>query len=194
MKLASYIAKPVGVAFETQGRDEEIVLLLRRHPVTQLKWILFSFFLILLPLIGIPFVLEAEILPKFVTFNLLVFLILFWYIGTFGYSFMKFLLWFYNVNIVTNQRLVDIDFPFLLLKESTATRIEQIEDVTHKRGGFLRTILDFGDVFVQTAGAKPNIEFLDIPSPDKVVREIVSIWEEKEPERAGAFLAKHDKI
>lgn len=194
MRLASYLTYPKGVVFETQAKEERIVLLLRQHPLTQLSWILFALLLTFVPLIGVPVLLEILTLPEFVTLGLIVYVIFFWYLGVFGYAFMRFLLWLFNVNIVTNERLVDIDFPYLLYKESTATRIEQIEDLTYRRGGFARTSFNFGDVLVQTAGAQPNIEFIDIPNPGDVVREIVSVWQEKEPDRAGAFLAEHDEL
>lgn len=191
MSLASFLFQPKNVVFETQGRSERVILLLRRHPVTQISWIIFSLLLAAIPLVGVPLVLEADVLPDFLTGNSLIFLIFFWYLVLFGFVFMQFLLWFYNVNIVTNERIVDIDFPFLLYKESTATRINQIEDITHRRGGFARTTFNFGDVFVQTAGAQPNIEFLDIPRPSDVVRTIVDIWQQRRPEKAREYLARH---
>lgn len=188
--LTSYLVAPKKVHFETQGQDEKILLLLRKHPITQAPWIAFAVFFLLVPLIGIPLLLELEVLPNFVTGGFLAFIVVFWYVIIFGYAFVRFLLWFFNVNIVTDQRIVDIDFPHLLFKESTATRISQIEDITHRRGGFARTIFDFGDVFVQTAGAMPNIEFLDIPRPNTVVRRIVDVWQEKRPEKARSFFSR----
>lgn len=190
--LASYLVVPKKAHFETQGKDERILLLLRKHPITQVPWIAFTIVFLLIPLIAIPLLLELKVLPQFVTGGFLAFIVIFWYLVLFGYGFMRFLLWFFNANIITDQRIVDIDFPHLLYKESTATRISQIEDITHRRGGFVRTIFDFGDVFVQTAGAMPNIEFLDIPRPNTVVRKIVDVWQEKRPEKARSFLSKHN--
>jgi len=111
--------------------------------------------------------------------------------STFGYAFMRFLLWFYDVDLVTNHRLVDIEFPSLLSKEETATRITQLEDITFRRTGFVRTTFNFGDVFIQTAGAKPNLDFEDVPDPAAVVRKILEVWEQNEPSKAQAFIAKH---
>lgn len=192
MTIASYIVKPRRVRFETQGRTERIFLLLRKHPITQVPWIFTAFFLSLVPLFLIPLLIELEFFPGFVTGNLIIFIIFFWYTAIFGYSFMQFLLWFFNVNIVTNQRIVDIDFPYLLHKESTATRISQIEDITHRRIGFVRTTFNFGDVYVQTAGAEPNIEFLDVPRPSDVVARIVNMWQQRRPDKARAFLSNHE--
>lgn len=192
MNIKSFLVRPANIQFETQGRNEKIIILLRKHPITQVSWILFVLLLIALPIFGLPLIMELSILPEYATEGLILYLILFWYTGLFGFIFMQFLLWFFNVNIITNQRIIDIDFPFLLFKESTATRINQIEDITHKRGGFSRTVFDYGDVYVQTAGATPNIEFLDIPRPADVVRAIVDIWQKESPEKARTFLAEHE--
>jgi hypothetical protein len=74
------------------------------------------------------------------------------------------------VGLITNERIVDVDFYNVLYKEVTATRIEKIEDVTSKSGGFIESFFHYGDVFVQTAGNELNIEFLEVPSPSRVVR------------------------
>ena len=191
MILASFIHKPLGLRFETQTSDEDIVLLLRRHPITQISWVVSAILLTLAPLLITPLILEIGILPTFITFNIIIYTLFIWYMSTFGYAFMRFLLWFYDVDLVTNQRLIDIEFPSLLSKEETATRITQLEDLTFKRTGFVRTTFNFGDVFIQTAGAKPNIDFEDVPEPAAVVRKILEVWEQNEPSKAHAFIAKH---
>jgi len=191
MIFASFVHRPRGLRFETQIKDEDIILLLRRHPITQISWVFISIALVLTPLLLVPLILELGVLPSFIAFNLIVYTLIIWYLSTFGYAFMRFLLWFYDVDLVTNQRLVDIEFPSLLSKEETATRITQIEDITFRRTGFVRTTFNFGDVFIQTAGAKPNIDFEDVPEPASVVRKILEVWEKNEPSKAHAFLEKH---
>ena len=51
----------------------------------------------------------------------------------------------------------------------------KIEDVTSKTGGFLSSIFDYGNVFVQTAGTEANIEFVNIPKPSQVAQIINSL-------------------
>jgi hypothetical protein len=45
-----------------------------------------------------------------------------------------------------------------------------IEDVNYTQAGFIRGLFNFGDLFVQTAGGKENIEALAIPMPAKIAR------------------------
>jgi len=168
--LSAFLLRPVGMRFETQEANEIIVLLLRRHFITNVSWLLVSIILILIP----PFVLTAAFLSPSVInqipSTLIQFIILTWYLGIFSYILVNFLLWYFNVSIVTNQRIIDIDFINILYKQFSATRISKVEDVTTRRGGFIRTIFDYGDVFVQTAAQMAEFEFLAVPHPEQVVR------------------------
>ncbi|MBI4999751.1 PH domain-containing protein, partial [Candidatus Gottesmanbacteria bacterium] len=103
-----------------------------------------------------------------------------WYLVTFGFALVSFITWYFNVYIVTNERIVDVDFLHLLYKELSSTRIARIQDVTYKLGGVFRALFDFGDVFIQTAGTEPNFDFLAVPHPEAVVRKIAELMEARE--------------
>lgn len=173
--LAAYLTRPFGIHFATQNTDEEILLFLRRHPITNLGWILGSAILLLSPVFIFPLISSLGLFPFTLPGAYKLVFSLFWYLAAFAFIFVNFLLWYFNVNIVTDKRVVDIDFHYLLVQEETATKLTQIEDVTYKRTGFIATIFDFGDVFVQTAGTIPNIEFLKVPQPAKVTKTIVDL-------------------
>ena len=89
-----------------------------------------------------------------------------------SYSLVEFLLWYFTVSIVTSERIIDIDFVNILQKKFAETRIDRIEDVTMRTGGFVRALLDAGDVFVQTAAKEAVFQFDAVPHPEKVVRTI----------------------
>lgn len=172
--LSAFLVKPLGVRFAAQEKKEQIVLLLRRHPLTNLPWMAFLIVLLLIPPFILPVFISLGIIPHLPS-SLQLIAILFWYLGCSGFFLVKFLLWYFNVNIITNKRIVDIDFVYLLYKETTATRINQVEDVTYKMGGLICTIFNFGDVFVHTAGPEQNIEFLAVPKPAEVTKIIVGM-------------------
>jgi hypothetical protein len=71
-----------------------------------------------------------------------------------------FTLFFHNyylsLQIVTTDRILDIDQKGLFLREVNELPIENIEDVTYKQNGFWGTIFNFGNVIVQTAGSAPG--------------------------------------
>ena len=72
--------------------------------------------------------------------------------------------------MVTDERIIDIDFHSVLYKEVTIAMLKKIEDVTSKAGGFFSSLFDYGNVFVQTAGTEANIEFMNVPKPSQVAK------------------------
>lgn len=167
--LSSYCFRPDKMRFETQGLSEEIILLLRAHPITNLGWILAGLLLIIIPVFLFPYLILNNFLPSIYT-ELMPAVVLVWYLFTFSYLLVSFLLWYFTVSIVTNERIIDIDFVNILHKEFSATTLSKVEDVTMKTGGFISTLFNYGDVFIQTAGTDANFEFLAVPHPEKVVR------------------------
>lgn len=175
--LATFSPSPAGVRFETQDREEEIVLILRMHWVTNIPWIVLAIVLIVAPLILRSFPL-IDFLP--VRYQLMS--ILMWYLLVTAYIFEQFLTWVFNAYIITDERIVDIDFYNLLYKEVSDAKIDKIQDVTLKMGGVVRAILDFGDVYIQTAGTQPNFEFRAVPKPSRVVRILQELRTQEEIE------------
>lgn len=176
--LSSFLIRPAGVTFETQEEEEEIILLLRRHIITNFVWVLFTIILVLIPGIALPAIMLSGILPPERVAGYYIVMPLLWYLGVFGYAFSNFLNWYYNVYIVTNKRIVDIDWRGLLYKEFASGSLEKIQDVSYKQGGIIDSFFNYGTVFIQTAGTEPNLEFELVASPDEVVKEINQIIEE----------------
>jgi len=175
--LASYISSPKNLRFETQEAKEKIILLLRPHWVTNVPWILLAILMTLTPLFLRFFPILA-----FLPLRFQVMAIIIWYLLTIAFVFEQSLTWLFNVNIITDERIIDIDFYSLLYKEVSDCKIDQIQDVTYKMGGVIRAIFNYGDVFIQTAAEEPQFEFLAVPKPDRVaavLRDLI-IEEEKE--------------
>jgi hypothetical protein len=164
----SFILHP-HVRFDAQEDDEDIILLLRAHPITQLPVIINSVTLIIF-LIVIDYFVKG-----YASFAKLFFVNLFGFLLIFSYAWYNFLKWFFNVGLVTTKRIVDVDFTGMVSKEVTEARLSRIEDVTSKNVGYLGSLFNYGDVFVQTAGTEANIEFFQIPNPAQTVKIINGI-------------------
>ncbi|OGG13405.1 hypothetical protein A3D77_04885 [Candidatus Gottesmanbacteria bacterium RIFCSPHIGHO2_02_FULL_39_11] len=167
--VGTYIFMPEGVRFETQEPGETIILLLRAHFITNFTWIVLSIVLILFPIFLFPFLVTANLLPDWIPPVFITVLFLGWYLITLSYILINFLLWYFTVSIVTNERVIDIDFVNILNKKFAASRISKIEDVTERTRGFIRTLFNYGDVIVQTAGTEEAFQFLAVPRPVQVV-------------------------
>lgn len=177
LPLAGFALHPDGVHFSSQQDDEKIHLFLRRHFITNIPWIILIVFLIILPLALTPF--TGLILPSsfLAEGNRGLIFLWFYYIVIFGLALTNFINWYFNVYIVTNQRVVDVDFINIIYREVSSTRLNLIQDVTVKTGGVIKSIFDFGNVLIQTAGTEINFDFLDVPHPQQVAREIENLMD-----------------
>jgi len=175
--LAAFADHPEGVFFANQGENEIIHLFLRKHFITNIPWIVASILLFLLPFFLFPYL--GSLIPAVAPANLPLILGAFYYIAVFGAIVMaSFINWYFNVYIVTNERVIDVDFVNILYREVSATRLNLIQDVTVRTGGVIRAIFNYGDVFIQTAGTETNFDFIATPHPQEVAREIEMLMEQ----------------
>lgn len=184
--LSAFLEQPKWVTFETQASDEKIILLLRKHIITNVPWFLASTILFFIPFFTplLAPIFNIETIPlRFQFIGLLL-----WYLFTFSIVFQNFLRWYYNVYIVTDHRVIDVDFFSLLYKEISDGPLERIQDVTYSMGGVASALFNYGNVFIQTAAEVPNFVFDAVPSPDRVVKTIAASMEER-----GMFLNKEAK-
>lgn len=177
--FSAFFYRPERIKFETQEKEEKIVLMLRRHPVTNIPWILLAIILVLAPGYILAYVPFLEFLPVRFQFMAMVL----YYLMVTAYVIEQALSWFFNVNIITDERIVDVDFRNLIYREITDTRIDKIQEVTHKVGGAFGVMFNFGDVIIQTAGAEIAIEFEDVPNPARV-QQILSAAQTEELQEA----------
>lgn len=175
--LASFAELPSRVKFETQDNDEKIVLMLRKHFITNLGWIVVSIIMFTVP----PYVSQLSLFDS-IPGNFMFIFILIWYLIALAYFLESFLTWFFNVYIITDERIIDIDFHNLIYKEVSDANIDKIQDVTYKMGGAIRTMFNYGDVLMQTASEVPNFEFDAVPNPQKVAKILQDLRIEEQQE------------
>lgn len=143
--------------------DEQTVLMLRAHPVTQIPWI-FNV------VVGIIAIIAFDIfLAQYLSFRISLRVNLIGIALILAYGWYNFLIWYYTVGFVTNKRIIDIDYHGIVKRVVSQAPIIKLSDVTAKVAGFFGQIFNYGNVHVATEGATQNIEFLEIPSPDEAV-------------------------
>ncbi len=166
--LHSFLLYP-DASFANQHKGEKVVLLLRAHPITQLPWIanvvVFVFFVILIGIFASRFLSPLQLL----------FLYFFSFSFALSYAVVNITAWFFNVGIVTTERILDLDYLPLTYRHITETRIFNVEDINSKATGGFASLFNYGNVMVQTAGTEHNIEFDNIPYPGRVVKIINSL-------------------
>jgi hypothetical protein len=165
--FSAYLVGPTWVSFDTKEPQEKIILLLRGHWVTNVPWVVGALVMMVVPLM-------LSVFPalSFLPLRFQVMAVLFWYLLTLAFIFEQFLGWFYNIYIVTDQRVVDIDFINLIYRQVDAARMTHIENVSIMQGGMIQALFNYGMVFIQTAAEVENIEFEKVPNPAAVVKTI----------------------
>lgn len=173
--FAAYIVRPNNCSFEGQDPEEKILLLLRAHPITNIPWIILVFALLLfpffvpklLPLTGLdPNLIPPTFQLVYLIINLLAVIIV---------AFEGFLNWYFNATLVTNEKIVDIDFEHLLYKAVNLAPLSKIEETDSVTAGILGTMFNFGNVRVQTAGENIAIEMKNIPHSAEVADMILDL-------------------
>lgn len=183
----SLMVNPENVDFESLDDDETILLLGRSHFITNLGWILLSFLLMFIPLIWGLFPFFSSLSD-----NVHLSVIILWYLGIAFYSLLNLLMWFYNVYIVTDERLIVVEFMGLLNKSLNVTQINKIEDVSFSQNGLMSSFFNYGDVIAETAseqktadvaeGEPSEFTFEKIGNPNDVVKIISELMEIEEKE------------
>lgn len=170
--ISSYCEKPSGVSFADKLENEVLLLFLRKHFITNVPWIVSAVALLLAPFI-LVILAGLGVLPiNFLPPVYLAMILLLYYFFIAGFIFVHYLTWFYNIGLVTNQRILDIDFSSLVFENVDATKLSQVEDVGYKQVGIIRSIFDYGDIHLHTAGPASNFEFSAVPHPERIINTI----------------------
>ena len=179
----TFISHPKDIRFETQEVEEEIILFLRQDLVTLIPWIFAIGGLAIAPMIILPLFQKYLVLPIPIPATYYVVGTAFWYVMVFGLVLSQLLHWYFNIFIVSNERIIDIDFVHLLYKKFSETRLDRVQDIKYTMSGLAATIFNYGNVVIQTAGEVPNFVFESVPYPEKVVdviSDLVKIEHDKE--------------
>lgn len=180
--LAAFCINPGNFSFHAQDPDEKILLVLRRHFMTNISWIFFTFIFSIIPLslffLGISL---FEFLNISLSSKVIALFAIIYYLILFTYALLNFLDWFYNVTILTDIRIADIDYSGLLYHNVAITKLSQIEEVNYTKTGFLRSLFNYGDVYAQTEAATiDTFDMLAVPQPEKIANFISDLIEGKD--------------
>ena len=184
--FTSFWQNPQGVYFDTQEANEHILLFLRRHFVTNIPWIFTTIIFALLP-IGFGYFVQltrfsfATIPPLFAITTIVMY-----YLVVITAGFLRFLDWYFNISLITARRVMDIELKDLVYKKISATKISLVQDVNFQQTGTIRTVFNYGEVLVQTAGATDNFFINAVPHPEVVVQVMEELIGKGEEEQENA--------
>ncbi len=156
---------PKKVRFQTQNPGERVYIVARAHIITNLGWIFKIIFFSLIPVAIMYFFSYFAIQITFINSDMLVLIIMGFYLSLITNAFMNFLTWYYNIYLVTNERILHYFFRPLTGYKVAETEIENIQDVSQASIGFFPNIFGYGDIMIQTASTRNKFYFKAIPKP-----------------------------
>ena len=161
-------------SFPGQRKDEPVFIFLRRHPLSALPLVLMFGFMIVLG-IGLFYLVMTSSIFTGQIFNIALVVVTIFLLASVTFAFVALLDFYFDIHIVTNSRIVDIDQNRLFNRQIDELALNDIEDVSTVVGGFLNTIFNYGNVEIQTAGTKSNFNFENIPNPREVSQLILDL-------------------
>lgn len=161
---------------------ETVKIFLRRHWIDLLRIVLFTMFLLAIPISIYVFLsstqnsmLSNPIWGPIVALAASVYLLV-----VFILTITEFTDYWLDVWVVTSERIINSEQQGLFNRAVSELHLDQIQDITSETKGFLATFLTYGDVYVQTAAEKIRFHFKNIDNPDQVKQIIGALIKECE--------------
>lgn len=162
--------------FPGKEEKEKIIYILRRHWLIEF-WIFIRYlFLAAIP-VAIYFYAQ-HFFPEWQNYNqiyaLVVLAVSIYYLNILLFFFQSWIDYYLDVWIITNLKIVSIDQRRLFSRHISRMSFNRLQDATSETKGFLATIFKFGNVHIQSAGAKERFVLKQIPNPDEVTKDLIS--------------------
>jgi hypothetical protein len=174
--------------FDGQKNGEKILKVLHRHwfnVITKFLLIFLMIGLLLASYLITSFFFDAftqQALINLTTFIRSLFFTFLWLL-----FFVIWIDYYFDVWIVTNERVVNIEQKGLFTRVVSELELEKIQDVTTDVRGVIPTLLNYGNLLIQTAGEKERFIFRNIPDPYAVKDLIMKLQNELEDKEENEF-------
>lgn len=162
--------------FPGQREGEKVLMVVHKHPIVYVKLMVAFAVVVVLPIILFSlFFFSAYPATEYYDASLIVGIsISLYFLYGLLLACIKWIDEEFDVFIITSDRLIDVTQLSFLRRTVTSTPLEQIQDTTGEIHGFLPTILQYGNITVQTAaGDASNINIDRISDPEGVARKIL---------------------
>lgn len=161
--------------------DEKIVKVLRRDFFILFKKSLLFVVLSIMPIFffGIMLYSYPNLLQGDISYPIIIVGASAYYLFVWLFFFFSFIDYYLDIWIITNERIIDIRQEGFFSRTIAEQRLSKVQDVMSTSKGFSPTVLKYGDVNIQTAGAEQRLLLSEVPNPDGVRSIISKLVEEK---------------
>lgn len=150
--------------------DEELVIIVRKYPLVFFGPILITAIFIIAPFFFLYPLFHAGWWGVALFFIILIFGII--------YGLRQFIIYSFNVFVITNKRIIDINQRGFFDRVVSESRYDKIQDISLRIKGILQTFFHYGSVIIQTASKDANLELEGVKNPAKIQEIIYEIQRE----------------
>lgn len=169
---------------------ETVIFQMRSHWITFLGELFMLIVLAALPL-GL-YVMLGGVWPTLFSGDLsrpvLVLLVSAFYLMLWLFFITKFIDYYLDVYLVTTVRVLDVSQEGMFARTVSELDLARVQDVTSEVKGILHSLIDYGNVYIQTAGEHERFEFIDVPHPDKIRKQLLELVENDRKHQAQELM------
>jgi uncharacterized membrane protein YdbT with pleckstrin-like domain len=161
----------------TAHTGEKLEFSLRRHPIVFLGPIFIFLLLAVIPYGAKTIIFGSSpiVMPHpFLNIGLRLFVSIY-YLSIWIFFFSQFTDYYLDINIVTSDRIIDINQKGLFGRSVAELDLTRVQDVHSTIKGIIPTLMNFGTVEVQTAATEENFVFEQVHDPHKVRQRILEL-------------------
>jgi hypothetical protein len=177
--LATLASFPSNIGVYGQNQDERILLFVRKDKVILIFNLLIQIIAFFMPFVlqMLLYFLNDNFLEQFkLKFDLDMFftskywtaVLLLWAAYVLKGLYNIFFQWFYDINILTTNRFIDLDLINIFHNRLEETSILNIEDVRDMQSGIIQSLFHMGDLEVYTASGQTVFNLNDVPRSSKI--------------------------
>ncbi len=124
-------------------------------------------------ILAISIVILSSLPPESPFRNIAILTLLLTTLFVWTYAFVVWLDYHLDIWIVTTERIIDTELLGLFQRNLSEFKLSRIQDVSVDVHGIFPTLLDYGNVHIQTAGVTRQFVFQQVPKPQKIKRLIL---------------------
>lgn len=163
-------------------KGEKIIFEIRKHTFVLFTKMFSVIILAIIPAFLIKIVTQLGIVVNFGDKNALTIVVFFYAFWILIMWIVAFVFWTDNhldVWVITNKKIIAIEQRGLFSREISYIHFDKVQDITTEVHGIMATILDYGEIHIQTAGEQKEFIMHNIRDP-KTSREKINEIFEKE--------------
>jgi|GEM_PF-5479256 len=138
----------------------------------------------MIPIVAFLFVDYFGVDFGFVTDEIVVLLVLGFYLSLTASLIMNLMSWYYDIYLVTSERILHYAYQPLASYKVLEAEIENIQEVTQATVGFAPSLFGYGDIIVRTAASRNKFYFRAVSRPvwfRDVIADLSRLIRTKEP-------------